>query len=238
MDSHYSPPCPTGPAPSSRARHSLAADGLSPPEPDVVASAWISLSSIGAIKMSSVEVLTKVIPPPVNPSDLPNPGGWQSVERELGMELPGDYKEFIARYGTGGVDGFLWVLNPFSKNKYLNLLDEGKAKLNAQRQFAAEFPRKNPYPLHPESNGLFPWSVTDNGDVLYWLCKGSPSSWIVVVCDSRAVDWQEFRCSTSMFLAALVTRELIVDVFPEDFPSESPEFIPAQIRKRREKRIL
>jgi hypothetical protein len=57
---------------------------------------------------------------------------------------------------------------------------------------------------------------------------GRPSSWAIVVCDSRASRWQEFRLSTGQFLAGLVAGKLVVDVFPEDFPSEKPEFVPVQ----------
>jgi len=177
--------------------------------------------------MSSLESLKKLMAPPTSPLNLPKGGGWQVVERRLGIELPEDYKEFLACYGTGAVDNFLWMLNPFSQNENLNLIVQAGARLDAQRQFSAESGVETPYALHPEANGLFPWGVTDNGDVLYWLCKGFLTTGTIVVCDSRASRWREFPLSTSEFLAALVTKELVVDVFPDDFPSESPEFVPA-----------
>jgi hypothetical protein len=173
--------------------------------------------------MSSLDALTQTMRPPAAPSETPDGGGWQSVENRLRMELPEDYKEFIARYGTGSVDGFLWVLNPFSTNKHLNFFDEGGVKLEALRELRHE---SIPYPLHPDVNGVLPWGITDNGDVLYWLCNGPPSNWVIVVNESRGPRWREYKLSTSDFLARLVAKELVVDVFPEDFPSESPEFIP------------
>ncbi len=175
--------------------------------------------------MSALESLKTLMAPPANPSDLPNEGGWQSVERSLGITLPEDYKAFIACYGTGAIDNFLWVLNPFSQNENLNLSSQSGVRLDSQRQFSLESGREMPYALYPDTNGLFPWGVTDNGDVLYWLCKGSPSLWVIVICDSRASQWREYTLSTCQFFAAIVARELIVDVFPEDFPSESPEFV-------------
>src|SRR5215216_123968 len=97
--------------------------------------------------MSSLNVLTTLMPPPPTPSEPPNEGGWQSVEARLGMELPEDYKQFITHYGTGAVDTFLWVLNPFSTNTHLNLFDEGRVKLEALRELRYE---TIPYPLYPD----------------------------------------------------------------------------------------
>jgi len=178
--------------------------------------------------MLALDALKKLMGPPPRASEAPNGGGWQAVERRLGIELPEDYKEFVTTYGTGAVDNFLWVLNPFSKNVYLNLFDEGKAKLDALRQLRDEFRENIPYAFYPDADGLFPWGVTDNGDVLYWLCNGRRASSLIVVNESRGPRWREFQLSTVEFLAALVTRELVVDVFPNDFPSESPMFVPLQ----------
>lgn len=160
--------------------------------------------------------------PPVNPADLPNEGGWHSVERRLCFKLPEDYKEFVACYGTGAIEGFLWVLNPFAQNENLNLISQSAARLDAQRQFSAETGLAVPYPLHPDARGLFPWGVTDNGDVLYWVFDDCSIDCAIVVCDGRASRWREYKLSTCQFLAALVARDLVIDVFPEDFPSCQP----------------
>jgi hypothetical protein len=177
--------------------------------------------------MSSLKSLLSAIQPPDKPTETPDEGGWKSVEVKLRLKLPMDYQEFIASYGTGAIDNFLWVLNPFSRNNNLNLITQAKIQLDAQRQFSMESGITAPYAFYPETNGLFPWGITDNGDVLYWLCKGSPSDWETVACDSRASRWRAFHLTMSEFLTELVTRKLIVDIFPEDFPSEKAEFISA-----------
>jgi len=180
--------------------------------------------STEASNISSIPTLLQILRFPTSPSDRPNASEWQSVEEKLGMQLPEDYKEFITHYGTGAIDGFLWVLNPFSRNKYLNFFDQGQVKIDALRGLCQE---AIPYPLHPDPNGMLPWGVTDNADVLFWCCNGPPSHWWIVVNEDRGPRWREYKLSTSDFLARLTTRRLVVDIFPEDFPSESPEFIPA-----------
>lgn len=42
--------------------------------------------------------------------------------KNLGMILPLDYKKFINKYGTGSINDFIWILNPFSENENLNLI--------------------------------------------------------------------------------------------------------------------
>jgi hypothetical protein len=173
--------------------------------------------------MSNLNSLFRIIKPADSPIEAPSEGDWYSVELKLGFVLPDDYKGFVSNYGTGAVDGFLWVLNPVSKNRYLNLFEQATIRLNAQRQFSKESGVATPYSLHPET-GLFPWGFTDNGDVLYWLREGPPSSWSIVVCDSRSSRWQAFRMTVVEFISGLLMRTVVAESFPDDFPSESPEF--------------
>lgn len=172
--------------------------------------------------MSSLIALTSILRPPFTSSGIME-SDWLPVEAHLGLSLPDDYKTFIDHYGTGAIDSFLYILNPFSSNPRLNLLDEGRIKLDAIRQLRHEV---IPYLIHPDAGGLLPWGVTDNGDVLYWLCAGSPSHWSIVVNESRGPRWREYKLSTTGFLAGLVAREIIVDIFPDDFPSDPPSFTP------------
>lgn len=172
-----------------------------------------------------MKYITDIINPPIIPLEAPDRCQWASIETSLNLRLPEDYREFVATYGTGAVDSFLWVLNPFSKNENLNLVSQVDDRLDAQRRFFEESGKISPYPLYPSMNGLLPWGVTDNGDVLYWQCKGSPSAWPTIVCDGRSSRWQETQLSFSQFLIAVVTKTLTVEAFPVDFPSDPPEFI-------------
>lgn len=54
---------------------------------------------------------------------------WNEIELILGIKLPTDYKQFINTYGVGSVNDFLWVLNPFTQNMNLNLIEKGNVLL-------------------------------------------------------------------------------------------------------------
>jgi hypothetical protein len=176
--------------------------------------------------MTLPKSLLHTLTPPVNPVETLSETDWGSVEVKLGFSLPQDYKEFVSIYGSGSIDGFLWVLNPICKNPNLNLFDEAKSRLDAQRRFSKEFGVTTPYPLNPESDGLFPWGITDNGDVLYWICQGSASAWKVVISDSRSSRWQMVDAGFGELLNGVLLKDLTIACFPPDFPSPTPKFSP------------
>ncbi|WP_152049375.1 hypothetical protein [Tautonia marina] len=62
------------------------------------------------------------------------------METRLGLELPDDYKRLVHAYGSGSWMGFLWVLNPFSSNLYLNLLEQAQRQLAAERVIRTNWP--------------------------------------------------------------------------------------------------
>lgn len=176
--------------------------------------------------MSSLNDLMKLLPPPSSAVESADAVAWDRFEQSFGTALPLDYKQFVTIYGTGAIDGFLWILNPFSKNRYLNLLEEGRVKLEALEAFIHE---TVPYPLYPKPNGLLPCGVSDNGDVIFWLCSGHPSEWSLVLNEGRGPRWRDYKLSLTDFLIQLISRTLIVDIFPNDFPSKEPAFFQYRI---------
>jgi hypothetical protein len=161
--------------------------------------------------------LCKAVPPPDNPFEAGRPEGFTAVEGRLGLALPTDYKSLIGAYGAGSWKGFLWVLNPFASNRYLNLFEQTQRQLDAERTIRADWPKDVPFALYPEPGGLLPWAMTDNGDRLYWVTEGRPDTWDTVVYESRGPEYDRHRMSCCEFLRRWVAGELRVSVFPDDF---------------------
>jgi hypothetical protein len=162
----------------------------------------------------TLDQLVRIMPPP---ETLLAPGGdWLAVTSAVGTALPADYMAFIERYGTGRVSGFLWVHNPFEENVHLNLLSQHRITLEADREVRESFPDLVPEPLFPETGGLFPWAVTDNGDRLYWRTKGVPDAWSVVVWESRGPDYESYSLSMAGLLYAWLRGEINVPMFPPE----------------------
>jgi hypothetical protein len=164
-----------------------------------------------------------MLPPPVKPFEAPIKAEWGNVEAKLGISLPQDYKEFIEEYGSGKIGNFLSIFNPFSRNKNVNLIDQ----LQLQRGVFMEllsFGENLPYELFPQAGGIFPFAMTDNGDVLFWLTLGEPNAWTIVVNEARGPTWQSFDMSLETFLLELFSGKQMCEIFPKSFLAVPPTF--------------
>ena len=171
-----------------------------------------------------LERLRQLLPPPAEPVEPGRPDGWAAVETTLGTRLPADFKAFTELYGSGTVDDFLYLFNPFASGQGGNLLDEKDWVLAAYRQTRARFPELLPLPPFPEVGGVLPLGRTDNGDELYWVTEGDADSWPVALLESRAALQELHRMPVAGFLAA---NELASRVLPEDvLHRPSHRFIP------------
>jgi hypothetical protein len=102
--------------------------------------------------------------------------------------------QFINQYGSGSVCEFFSVYNPFSRHKYLNLLDSWIgifSTLASPRSDPNDGQTLVPFPLYFEPGGLFPWGTTVNGEELFWKTDDNPDRWTMVVIG------RDSKCSTA-----------------------------------------
>jgi hypothetical protein len=174
-----------------------------------------------------LERLRELLPPPARPVAGGRPDGWDEIEAALGIGLPGDFKAFTERYGSGMVDDFLYLFNPFAAGEDGNLLVEKDRVLAGYRQTRARFPERLPLPPFPEPGGLLPLGGTDNGDELYWVTTGHPDGWPVALVESRAALQELHRMPVTGLLVALAANQLPSRILPKavlDRPNH--QFIP------------
>lgn len=168
----------------------------------------------------SIEALVKAVSPPLSPIAGGENLAWGPVEAELKVILPPDYKAYVARFGVGRLNDYFHPLNPFTPNPHLNLIRHLETLYEAERGLLLNHPEDSqlfpPFPLHPESPGLLPWGVTDNGEELFWHTVGVSEHWPVVVYSGRQEKYETFPMSMSRFLAAVLTGELVSRLFPDD----------------------
>jgi hypothetical protein len=173
--------------------------------------------------MSVIDV-AKLMPPPSGPNEAPQQHEWLQIEAQLGTSLPADYKDFISLYGTGKIDNFLWIFNPLSQNENINIATQFRVQLGALSELQA-YGEVLPYKLFPEPDGIFPFGITENGDVLYWKTSGSPEAWTVLVNEARSPEWEAFSMVMTEFLFNVLNRQIHPSAFPNVFPSSTPAFV-------------
>jgi hypothetical protein len=158
----------------------------------------------------TIENLLKVAPPPAEPSAAFG-GPWEPIEAQLGVVLPQDYKDFTRLYGLGDVLGFLGVNLPTCKSPYVRLIPE-----IAQTRHIFHDPEDFPYPLWPKRGGLLVCGRTDFGDYLFWLTRGPPDEWPIVVWGRGFQTIEHFECGLTDFLAGLIDGTIRPKEFPDD----------------------
>lgn len=168
----------------------------------------------------TIDALIGVLPPPAIPCE-PFSGPWGPVERQLGTLLPPDYKDFARLYGGGYFMEFLGVYIPRYRNQYVRLEYQCRAVCAT---FAGD--DDLPYPMWPERDGLMPFGQTDNGDYLFWLRRGLPAEWRVVVWDRGDFTFEVIDRDLTGFLAGVATGDVAPKAFPEDMLPCDRLFIP------------
>lgn len=171
----------------------------------------------------TIDRLMAVVPPPKAPCGTFN-GRWEPLEAALGVALPQDYKDFVRLYGAGYFLEFLGVYVPASPNPNLRL--EARVPQVCHGLSSVFSPDELAYPFWPAPGGLVPFGGTDNGDDLFWLTRGKPAEWKVVVLDRGLGRCETLDCDLTDFLAGLAAGEISPQEFPEDLlPCDRP-FIP------------
>jgi hypothetical protein len=177
------------------------------------------------IERNYIEELQKILPLPRKSLETGNSEDWDRVEMKLGLTLPEDYKEFINIYGTSYIEVLdLNILNPFSKNAYLNLWDDifKKGSLWALGIIKKEGGEEQcPYPIYPQPQGLVPFGKDGNGATLYWFTKGNTDQWKIVINEGRGPEFEEYNESMSSLLVKLLKQELVSNIITHSGQSKT-----------------
>jgi hypothetical protein len=104
-----------------------------------------------------LERLRELLPPPAEPVEAGRSDGWAEIEAALGTGLPGDFEAFTERYGSGMVDDFLYLFNPFAAGEDGNLLVERTRSWPATARPGPGSPSGCRCHPSPNRGGCCPW---------------------------------------------------------------------------------
>jgi hypothetical protein len=160
-----------------------------------------------ALLHPAIPALIELMPPP---EDAGEQIDWRAVEDAWGTSFPDDYRDFMAVYGSGSINGYLFIGAPYDpapEDHYTMSLTE----LSAVVPYANEFTDEQ-QSVYPEPNGLISWMTNSQSDHAFWRVDGNnPGKWSTVVLSRGSVSWLEFDLGMADFLLKLLTA---------DFPKE------------------
>ena len=96
-----------------------------------------------------IDSLKTILSPPVDPQEVALTDDWEAIEKQLSTPLPKDYKAFVRAYGTGTINHFIVVYNPFSRNKFVRLVERGQRLLQSLATLISDFPEYYPHVVYP-----------------------------------------------------------------------------------------
>lgn len=173
------------------------------------------------------ELIQSLSPPATSAYKKPD---WVQVESDHGIQLPADYKTMVERYGGGSIDGFFWIIDPFSCNRHLNF-DKSKYFRESYALMKIDFPTDYPRPAYPAQGSIWPWAFTENGESLIWVVDGEPDTWPVALHSVDQGEEEVFPYGCIEMLFKLLNRQVHSSILPDDFPSSGGapyRFVPFQ----------
>lgn len=160
----------------------------------------------------TISDLISIAPPPPDPRKAVAPGQWDAIERELGTDLPGDYKQLWTLYGEVQFFEYLGLLNP---------LDLRHGLVGRQNEFVDWYRNQDSFPVWPAPGGILNIGSDEDSHLLFWVTKGAPDQWRIVFFDDNLLIYEYYPISLTSFLCGFLLGNF------------HPSFVPRDIRTRR-----
>lgn len=173
----------------------------------------------------AIEPLKKIVTPPQRASEVGTLEKWHEVERQLGVELPSDYRDFVFAYGSGLFARFYRVYNPFAASEWTALYSSVQRVCGWQRDTKRQWPKRVPYPIYPEQRGILPWGNDENGNDYFWVVDGPADTWSVVSDATRGEGFREYGCTMTEFLKKVLLGEC--KALASEYPTEEDRVFEA-----------
>ncbi|MEU3086605.1 SMI1/KNR4 family protein [Streptomyces massasporeus] len=139
---------------------------------------------------------------------------WGALERELGIELPADYKEIVGGYAPVQLNRHLFLNHPSTSRWNLRRwMEETIDSFSRSDLMEAECPGFPDGPLFGGPTGLIPLVDTDRGEYVFGVFGIETRSWTLLACDGDEQDFHEYRISFSEWLYRYLIGE---DMFGPD----------------------
>ncbi|MFG3505310.1 SMI1/KNR4 family protein [Streptomyces sp. NPDC047821] len=125
---------------------------------------------------------------------------WESIERELQLPLPADYKELFEAFGGGVFCESVFFLARSDALSF-DLLAQWRASVAAEEE-------GDPYPVYsPGGKGVIEWAATEWADQYCWLVDAERPGEFSILARGDVGEWYSYEMSTSEFLYRVLADE-------------------------------
>jgi len=175
-----------------------------------------------AQRESYVDDVTRLVGP--RPGDFRPELDWETVERELGIRLPADYKELLTRLPSGAFRGCVEVENPAqSADELANAKRHNDELLKIFADPDTGYLTGTSYVLFPEPGGLYPWGSNDAGGTFWWITDSAdPDEWRIAYNDRD--DWHEHPGPLSKVIHEILISTGTDNILGWDLSAKPVEF--------------
>lgn len=149
---------------------------------------------------------------------------WQSIEADLGIPLPIEYKEYVSYFPSGmfGGIGEIGIMHPAERGGFTGLSDQIRLSAEMFGGFSRLYSADPRYRFYPEPGGLVPWADYESTAALCWLTgSDDPDQWPVIACNDIN-DYESVEGSTIEALIRVLRMEAGRAVFPETMYARYP----------------
>ena len=176
----------------------------------------------------SIRHLIQIEPPPATPVGIGGPHLWQQLTLQNGLSLPRDYMSYIDNYGSGGWYDEVGIYSPFFAPR--GLLEEHEQMREHYTEIQARVPTRLPFPLFSAQDGLLLLGGDCDGNYLYWLCRGSPEEWPLLLYAPGYYELEQFDIPLTEWLIRWLTGELRSKLMRSvgDCQPDAPKFRPSR----------
>ncbi|MFJ2026906.1 SMI1/KNR4 family protein [Streptomyces sp. NPDC087897] len=126
---------------------------------------------------------------------------WATVEGELGVPLPADYKELCEAFGGGVFSDTVSFLGR-SEGASFDFLTQWRASLSFDQSWLGDVSAFDPHAVYaPGGKGLLHWGSTEWADEYAWLVDAErPGAYPILARSHDPGPWVRYDMSTSEFL--------------------------------------
>ncbi|MFG3105492.1 SMI1/KNR4 family protein [Streptomyces tendae] len=125
---------------------------------------------------------------------------WETVEGELQVPLPADYKQLFEAFGGGTFSESVYFFGPSGPHAF-NFLAQWRAALEAGGSDDVQ-------PIYsPGEKGVIVWAATEWADEYAWLVDAQNPGVCSVLVRGDVGEWRTYDMSTSEFLYRVLADE-------------------------------